>query len=153
MEKEWLGSTKPAPACGTPDCPVSGAQASPAANWPLSGKEKALWLKITGLSGGALDCPVSQRHSRPMVGCAISGRRVAHANGRLGTPDCPVCTGLCPVHQLDPRLNGRLRPIRKEIEHRTLTVHVRWCTGLSGAPLDRRQDLPSKLISNGSQLP
>jgi hypothetical protein len=24
-----------------------------------------------------------------------------------------------------------------------LTVHVRWCTELSGAPLDRRQDLPS----------
>jgi hypothetical protein len=26
-------------------------------------------------------------------------------------------------------------------------VVVRWCTGLSGAPLDRRQELPSKLVS------
>jgi hypothetical protein len=25
-----------------------------------------------------------------------------------------------------------------------------WCTGLSGAPLDKRQEWPSKLISNGS---
>jgi hypothetical protein len=27
------------------------------------------------------------------VGRAIRGRRVAHANGRQGAPDCPVCTG------------------------------------------------------------
>jgi hypothetical protein len=32
----------------------------------------------------------------------------------------------------------------------TAIVAVRWCTGLSGAPLDRRQELPIKLISNGS---
>jgi hypothetical protein len=29
-------------------------------------------------------------------------------------------------------------------------VAVRWCTGLPGAPLDRRQELPTKLMSNGS---
>jgi hypothetical protein len=29
------------------------------------------------------------------------------------------------------------------------TVHVRWCTGLSGAPTDRRQELPTKWRSNG----
>jgi hypothetical protein len=34
--------------------------------------------------------------------------------------------------------------------HWTATGPVRWCTGLSSAPLDRRQELPSKLISNGS---
>jgi hypothetical protein len=28
-----------------------------------------------------------------MVGRAIRRRRVAHINGRLGTLDCPVCTG------------------------------------------------------------
>jgi hypothetical protein len=127
----------------------------------------SLWR--TGLSGGAPDivwcsgwpsgelaalrkgpdCPMSQQRSRPTVGYAISGRRVAHANGRLGTPDCPVCIRQCPVRQPDPRPNDRLCLIRKEIEHQTCTVHVRWCTGLSGAPPDRRQDLPSKLISNG----
>jgi hypothetical protein len=124
--------------------------------WPggelaaLGKRKKVLRLKITGLSGGAPDYPVSQQRSRPTISCAISERRVARANGRLGTPDCPVCTGQCMVRSPDPRPNGRLRPIRKEIKHRTGTVHVRWCTRLSGAPLDRRQDLPSKLISNGS---
>jgi hypothetical protein len=33
------------------------------------------------------------------VGRAIHGQRVAHNNGRLGTPDCPVCTGLSGVHR------------------------------------------------------
>jgi hypothetical protein len=96
------------------------------------------------------DCPVSQRRQRPMVGRAINARHVARANGRLGTPDCSVCTGQCPVRQPVPRPNGRLHPIWKVIAHGTATVAVWWCTGLSGAPLDRRQELPSKLISNGS---
>jgi hypothetical protein len=43
-----------------------------------------------------------------------------------------------------------MRQKRKEIAHRTATVTVRWCTGLSGAPPDRRQVWPSKLASNGS---
>jgi hypothetical protein len=84
------------------------------------------------------------------VGRAIHGRRVARNNGRLGTPDCPVCTGQCPVRQSTPRTNGRMRLIWKAIAHRTATVTVRWCTGLSGAPPDRRQVWPSKLASNGS---
>ena len=61
---------------------------------------------------------------------------LVRANGRLGTPDCPV-------RQPIPRTNGRLRPVWKEIEHQTATVDVR-------APLDRRQELPTKLMSNGS---
>jgi hypothetical protein len=96
---------------------------------------------------------VSQGNSRPTVGCVIHGRRVACTNGRLGTPDYPVCTEQCLVCQPAPRPNGQLWLIWKEIEHQTSTVAVRWCTGLSGAPLDRRQELPSKLISNGSKLP
>jgi hypothetical protein len=84
------------------------------------------------------------------VGCAISGRRVARSNDRLGIPDCSVCTGQCPVRQPTPRTNGRMRHIWKEITHRTATMTIRWCTGLSGAPPDRRQVLPSKLASNGS---
>jgi hypothetical protein len=35
--------------------------------------------------------------------------------------------------------SGRMRQIWKEIVHRTATVTIRWCTGLSGAPPDRRQ--------------
>jgi hypothetical protein len=68
------------------------------------------------------------------VGHAIHGRCVARNNGRLGTPDCPVCTGQCPVRQPIPRTNGQMRQKRKEIAHRTATVTVRWCPGLSGAP-------------------
>jgi hypothetical protein len=64
---------------------------------------------------------VSQRRPRPMVGCAIYGRRVSRSNGRLGTPDCPVC-------QWAPRINGRLCPIWKEIAH----LHEQWLPG--GAP-------------------
>jgi hypothetical protein len=64
------------------------------------------------------------------------------ANGHLVAPDCPVCQG-------DQRPNGRLHQKRKEIRHRTSTVHVWWCTGLSGAPPDRRRGLLSKRNSNG----
>ena len=107
-------------------------------------------LKITGLSG-------EPKAPTPTVDSAISGRRVARTNRKLVAPDCPVCTVQCPVctvqcqvRQQDLRSNGRLHPIRKEIGHRTTTVYVRWCTALSGAPPDRRQELPSKWISNGS---
>jgi hypothetical protein len=41
----------------------------------------------TGLSG-------EPTTASAMVGRAIRGRRVAHANGRQGAPDCPVCTRL-----------------------------------------------------------
>jgi hypothetical protein len=80
----------------------------------------------------------------------IRGRRVARSNGRLGTPDCPVCTGQCPVRQSTPRTNGQMRLIWKAITHRTTIVTVCWCTELSGAPPNRRQVWPSKLASNGS---
>jgi hypothetical protein len=84
------------------------------------------------------------------VGRAIFARRVARSNGRVGTPDCPVCTRQCPVRQPTPRTNGRMFQKRKEIAHRTATVTVQWCTGPSGAPPDIRQVWPSKLASNGS---
>jgi hypothetical protein len=84
------------------------------------------------------------------VGRAIRGRRVARANGRQGAPDCPVCTRQCPVRQLARRCNGHLHQNRKEIGTGPSTLTVRWCTGLSGAPLDRRQGWPSLFASNGS---
>jgi hypothetical protein len=46
----------------------------------------------TGLSGEPTAASAT-------VGRAIRGRRVARANGRQGAPDCPVCTGQCPVRQ------------------------------------------------------
>jgi hypothetical protein len=62
------------------------------------------------------------------VGRAIRGRRVARANGRQGAPDCPVCTGQCPVRQLARSCNGHLRQKRKEIRTGPSTVTVRCAT-------------------------
>jgi hypothetical protein len=140
---------------GTPDCPVvhrtvrwyTGQCPVPQAGSASTGHSREK-RRLRGYKSS--DCPVSQRCQRPTVGRAINARHVARANGRLGTPDSPVCTGQCPVRQPVPRPNGRLRLIWKEIAHRTATVPFRWCTGLSGAPLDRRQEMPTKLISNGS---
>ena len=120
------------------------------ANWSLSGicrrrttiiHRTVRWC--TGLSG-------EPTVASAMVGRAIRGRRVARANGRLGAPDCPVCTGQCPVCQPARSCNGRLRQFRKEIRTEHATVIVRWSTELSGAPPNRRQELPSLLASNGS---
>ena len=97
----------------------------------------------TGLSGEPTAASAT-------VDRAICGRRVARANGRQGAPDCPVCTGQCPVCQLPRSCNSRLRQKRKEIDTGPSTVTVRWRTGLSGASLDRRQGWPSLLASNGS---
>jgi hypothetical protein len=57
----------------------------------------------TGLSG------------EPTVGRAIRAGHVAEPTVGRGAPDCPVCTGQCPVHQRLQSANGRLRQIRKEI--------------------------------------
>jgi hypothetical protein len=59
---------------------------------------------------------------------AINARHVACSNGRLGAPDCPVCTGQCPVCQPALRSNGRLRRYRR----RSRTGHEQWLSG--GAP-------------------
>jgi hypothetical protein len=113
---------------------------SSAAKLSLSGKVQRRMAKIhrtvrwcTELSG------------EPTVNCATVGseigeRHVACTNSRKGAPDCPVCTGQCPVRQPTPRCNGRLRQKRKEIRAGPSTVTVWWRTGLSGAPPDRRQD-------------
>jgi hypothetical protein len=124
---------------------VSGAQAGPATNSSLSGKSEGAAAIIHQTVWCTSDCPVSQRRPQSTVGSAISGRRVAWANGHLVASDCPVRTGLCLVCQEGRGRNGRLRQKRKEIEHRTGTVHVRWCTGPT-----ERQELPSYLISNNS---
>jgi hypothetical protein len=84
------------------------------------------------------------------VGRAIRGRRVARANGRQGAPNYPVCTGQCLVRHQARSYNDHLRQKRKEIRTGPSTVTVRWRTGLSDAPPDRRQGWPSLLASNGS---
>jgi hypothetical protein len=87
---------------------------------------------------------VSQRSPVPTVGCAIRGRRVARSNGRLGTPDCPVCTGQCPMRQSTLRTNSRMCQKRKEIVHRTATVTVGGAPGYPvHHPTEGKFGLPS----------
>jgi hypothetical protein len=148
MQKTWLGTTKTQLSLAhrtvrwcTGQCPVRQAE---------------LWWTGCSLENLAAydynspDCPVvhrtirwangRQRNSRPHNPRATRGPHQRSTGG----------TGQCPVRQLARSCNGRLRQNRKEIAHRTWTVVVRWCTGLSGAPPDRRQELPSLLASNGS---
>jgi hypothetical protein len=130
---------------GTPDCLVVHRTVSGAPDWspmkrPLSGKDQRRTTIIhrtvrwcTGLSGEPTVASAT-------IGRSIRGRRVARTNGRQGAPDCSVCTGQCPVRHRPRSCNGRLCLIWKAIAHQTATVTVQWCTGLSGAPHDRRQD-------------
>jgi hypothetical protein len=128
----------------TGQCPV--CQAS-------SGKLGALGNKLTAYGYNSPDCPVCTGLSdEPTVGQANGRLRDlretrGRANGREGAPDCPV----------RQRLQGYQRsasPNKEGNPHRTVSGgapdSVRWCTGLSGAPGDRRQELPSRIALNGS---
>jgi hypothetical protein len=119
---------------------LSGAPGWSSVKRSLSGKDQRRTTIIhrtvrwcTGLSGEPMVASAT-------VGRAIRGRHVARTNGRQGAPDCPVCTGQCLVRHRARSCNGRLCLIWKAIAHRTATVTVRWCIGLSDAPHDRRQD-------------
>jgi hypothetical protein len=83
----------------------------------------------TGLSGEpTVDCAT--------VNHAIRERRMACTNSWKGAPDCPVCTGQCPVRHSARRCNGHLRQKRNEIGTRPSTVTVRWRIALSGGASD-----------------
>jgi hypothetical protein len=119
-------------------------------NWSLSGirrRRTAIIHRTLRWCTGLFGEPTA---TSATVGYQIRGRCVARSNGRQEAPDCPVCTGQCPVRQWLQLCNGRLCHFRKAICTRPWTVPVRWCTGLSGAPPDRRQELPSQIASNGS---
>jgi hypothetical protein len=116
------------------------------ANWLLSGIHRRRTAIIHRTVRCAPDCPVSQRSAGPTVGCAIRARHVAKPTVGRGyrtvrcAPDSVRCANGSQA------ANGRLRHLRKEI----CTGQCPVCTGLSGAPGDRRQDLPSWNALNGS---
>jgi hypothetical protein len=106
---------------------------SSAANSSLSGNGKGDVAIIhrtvrwcTGLSG---EPTVASANGRPRNLRATRGS----SNGRRAAPDCPVCTGQCPMSQRAWSCNGRLCPIWKAIAHLTvyktcLVVHrTVWC--------------------------
>jgi hypothetical protein len=98
------------------------------------------------------DCPVSQR-SLAQRSAAQSARDAWPAPTADWGHWTVRCAPECPVRQLAQSCNGQLCQIRKKIRTGHATVPVRWCTGLSGAPPDRRQDWPSMNASNSSLLP
>ena len=99
------------------------------ANWPLSGIYRRRTAIIHRTVRCAPDCPVSQRSARANGRPRILRATRGQGNGRKGAPDCPVCTGHVRCANGSQICNGRLRCLRKEIGHRTV----------SGAPNDRRQ--------------
>jgi hypothetical protein len=104
---------------------VSGELAALGKVWRCTAIIHRTVLWCTGLSG---EPTVVCANGRPRNPWATRGS----CNGRQRAPDCPVCTGQCPLRHLARSCNGRLCQKRKEIG-----------TGLSGAPPDRRQLWPS----------
>jgi hypothetical protein len=95
----------------SPDCPVSRLRRSHRSREPSQQRMTIIHRTVqcvTGLSG---EHTVGHANGRPRNSRVTRGR----ANGRMGAPDCPVCTGQCPVRQRLQILNGRLRQNRKEI--------------------------------------
>jgi hypothetical protein len=113
LEKRWLCSAKDSSVwvhrtvrwC-TGQCPVRQAGVCQLA---------ALGKQLTAYGYKSPNCPVSQQSAGPTVGRGFRARCVAEPTVRKGAPDCPVCTGQCPVRQRLGICNGRLRQIRKEI--------------------------------------
>jgi hypothetical protein len=106
----------------------------------------ALGKQLTAYGYKSPDCPVSQQSVGPTVGRIIRARRVARANGQKGhqTVRCATDSVRC--------TNGSKAPtvgFAKEGK-KSAPDSVRWCTGLSGAPGDRRQELSSWNALNGS---
>ena len=92
----------------------------PRAKKPLSGICRRRTAIIHRTVWCAPDCPVSQRSAEPTVGRGICARHVVWPT--VGRRHRTVrCAPDCPVRQI---CNGRLRLLRKEIGHRTVSgVH------------------------------
>jgi hypothetical protein len=94
----------------------------------------------------APDCPVSQRSAGPTVGRAICGGHVAEPTARWRHR-----TVRCAPDMFGAPTAPRLPTVGFAIEGKESgTEQCSVCTGLSGVPPDRRQDLPSWIASNGS---
>jgi hypothetical protein len=144
LEKRWLCSAKDSSVwvhrtvrCCTGQCPVRQAGVCQLA---------ALGKQLTAYGYKSPDCPVSQQSGGPTVGHIIRARRVARANGQKGhqtvwcTPDSVRCANDSKAPTVGFAKEG----------NKSAPDSVRWCTGLSGAPGNRRQELPSWNALNGS---
>jgi hypothetical protein len=96
LEKTWLSSQDSVQSGCTGQCSVRQAGVCEMATLGFRQRRTAInhrtirWC--TGLSG---EPTVGPANGRPRDPRATRGR----ANGQKGAPDCPVCTGQCPVRQ------------------------------------------------------
>jgi hypothetical protein len=114
----------------------------------------ALGKRLTAYGYKSPDCPVVHRTIRwctglsgePTVGRVIHARRVAEPTVRRGhrtvrcAPDSVQCANGSGSSTVGCATEGK----------KSAPDSVRWCTGLSGALGDRRQELPSWNALNGS---
>jgi hypothetical protein len=96
LEKTWLSSQDSAKSGCTGQCPVRQAGSGELAALGFRRRRTAInhrtvWW-CTGLSG---EPTVGRANGRPRNPRETRDR----ANGQKGAPDCPVCTGQCPVRQ------------------------------------------------------
>jgi hypothetical protein len=150
LEKRWLEQPKFAKSGstglsgGAPDNIRCAKLAR--AKWPLSGIHRRRTAIIHRTVRCAPDCPVSQRSAGPTVGRAICVGHVAEPTARRGhrtvrcAPDMSGAPTALRLPTVDCTIYGR----------KSGTGQCPVCTGLSGAPADRRQDQPSLIALNGS---
>jgi hypothetical protein len=109
------------------------------ANWPFSRIHRRRTAIIHRTVRCAPDCPVSQRSAGPTVGRAICAGHVAEPTARRGhqtvrcAPDMSGAPTALRLSTVDCAIFGR----------KSGTGQCPVCTGLSGVPVDRRQDQPS----------
>ena len=121
----------------TGQCPVRQAGSSELA---------ALGKELTVYGYNSPDCPVSQRSAGPTVGCAIRAGHVAEPT--VGRGHRTVRCAPDSVRSANGSKSSMVGYAR--IGKKSAPDSVRWCTGLSGAPVDRRRELPSWNALNGS---
>jgi hypothetical protein len=125
---------------------VSGAQAGRAVNSLLSGIAEGTVAKIQRTVRCAPDYPVSQQRPRQRSAARSAGDAWPEPSVTM-----PHQTVRCAPNKVwcAKWTEGSTVGFAKE-GNKLGTVHVRWCTGLSGTPTDRRQELRTKWRSNGS---
>jgi hypothetical protein len=126
----------------SPDCPVSRSQAKSSASGSHQRCTAIIHQTVRWSIGLSGEPTVSRGNGRPRIPRVTRGR----ANGHIGTPDCPVCTGQCPVRQRLYICNGRLRQIRKQIRTRQCPV-VHWTVRCA-----RRQKARSAFLECSQRL-
>ena len=147
----WLCTANRLFRSGAPDCPVvhrtvSGAPGCLDLKTPLSGICRRRTAKIHRTVRCAPDCPVSQRSAGPTVGRGIRARHVAEPTVGRGhrTVRCAPDMSGAPTAPRSATVGCAI------LGRRSGTGQCPVCTGLSGAPDDRRQDQPSRIALNGS---